>query len=122
MINDIFKNAFLGKAYKTRDGRKAIYCESNENSSHTVIHRLMSKGPFGLRFVNTLSNGNIFPFRMDKNDIVSEWKEEVNEEELDKLATLAYATSEIPVPYDDCSKECIECYKIGFRAGVNWKI
>lgn len=121
MKNNIFENAFLGKAYKTRDDRKAIYCESYENSSHTVIHRLLSKGPFGFRLVNTLSNGNIFSFRMDKDDIVSEWKEEVNEEELDKLAMTAYAKSEIPVPYDDCSIECIECYKIGFRAGVNWK-
>lgn len=85
-MDNIFKNAYFGKPYKTRDGRKAIYIEFFENSAHIIVHRLISEGPYGKRYVNIMQNGNVFPFREDKDDIVSEWKESISEEELDELA------------------------------------
>lgn len=81
---NIFKDAYLGKAYTTRDGRKAIYVECFKNVYGNTAHRLISKGLFGYRNVNTMADGNIFKGRMDKDDIVSEWHEEISEEELDE--------------------------------------
>lgn len=82
MMN-IFENAFFGKAYKTRDGRKALYwCHDG------ICHRLITSdnGPFqpwcddnGLNIGRNRVKGNS-PF-----DIVSEWQEEIREEELDKI-------------------------------------
>ena len=66
IMNNMFKNAYFGKVYKTRDGRKAIY----------------------------ISQESVYPFRhalslqLDnyQADIVSEWQEEIDEEHLDDLA------------------------------------
>ena len=80
-MNNIFENAYFGKPYMTNDGRKAI-----------LIRYFICNG-----FKYLLTTGNM-EFSVDEYgkvdkricpfgvDIVSEWQEEVNEEELDKLA------------------------------------
>lgn len=78
-MENIFENAYFGKLYKTRDGRKAIYtimsCDSHwlaiQDTSFTCEYNNQGK---------LVSNiGNVM-------DIVSEWQEEIDEEELEKLA------------------------------------
>ena len=35
--NNLFKEIYFGKPYKTRDGRKALYCYKFTNNSHALI-------------------------------------------------------------------------------------
>lgn len=72
---DIFKNAYFGKLYKTRDGRKAIYI-----GGHRCVIENNNNCFFSFR-----SNGMHEGYATG-TDIVSDWQEEINEEELDKLA------------------------------------
>lgn len=75
-MEDIFKNAYFGKAYRTRDGKKAIYlygdrCWIEGDSDWSQYY---SKG-------NWFMSGE-----PNKRDIVSEWQESIDEEKLDELA------------------------------------
>lgn len=70
----MFKNAYYGKPYSTRDGRKAIY---GGNNGESLLHSLMfqkSDGDAYLALYNadgTYSMSQKAPWL----DIVSEWKE-----------------------------------------------
>lgn len=109
-MENIFKNAFFGKAYKTRDVRKAIYIYYGTDVIQPFIkrHHLIYEG------LNSIQTSNY-------EEIVSEWQEEINEEELDKLAK----SYDIPVFGDGCAysdeewdeiQEWVEeAYKAGYR-------
>ena len=75
MEKNIFEGAYLGKAYKTRNGRKAIYIYygSDVNLPFIERHHLIYEG------LNSIQTSNY-------EEIVSEWTEEVDENELNKLA------------------------------------
>lgn len=83
-MKNIFENAYFGKAYKTRDGRKAIYIKECFFCSTDVL--LSYEGSSALHRVT--ENGQYWatPNSNSPDDIVSEWHEEINEEELDNLA------------------------------------
>lgn len=79
-MNNIFKNAYLGKVYKMRDEKKGIY---SRFKPHRNCHEILTEA--GLYDYN--NDGSLCGFTDISNcDIVSEWNEEINEEELDKLA------------------------------------
>lgn len=82
-MNNIFENATFGKAYKTRDGRKAVYISESTIDKGAVLivyedsisaYRIMKDGHYWAT-----------PNIESSNDIVSEWQEPISEKELDKL-------------------------------------
>lgn len=79
-MNNIFKNAYFGKAYKTRDGRKALFCRKDDD-----VFDLETEDAY-----NPVRADGHFLYTKEGYesccDIVSEWTEEVNDEELDELA------------------------------------
>lgn len=91
-MKNIFKNACFGKAYKTRDGRKAIYIKEklvHESLSHTDVlyaQLVLETGDI-LEVVKEIGVSNGTQLIYDNLDIVSEWYEEISEEKLDELAT-----------------------------------
>lgn len=74
-MENIFKNAYFGKAYETRDGSKAVYIGDNTC--------LIEGCKTGLIYSY---NGRLVDFQEHGIDIVSEWHKEINEEELGKIA------------------------------------
>lgn len=100
-MDNIFENAYFGKAYKTRDGRKAIYVggcrcviENNTNS----LFRFRSNG---------MSEG----WATDV-DIVSEWQEEIDDKTLNTLADESFYDS----GWGD-SDNSLDAYIDGFKKG-----
>lgn len=66
-MNNIFKNAYFGKAYRTRDNHKAIYINAiNGIKLQTDDNRVL---------INALDGKSLGMFQED--DIVSEWQEEI---------------------------------------------
>ncbi len=80
-MKSIFENARFGDKFRTRDGRMALYhCYDERHNKHFLFFEGYSFQygvcPDGKRGEGSECN----------NDIVSEWEEEINEEELEKLA------------------------------------
>lgn len=125
MEQNIFKNAKFGDKYRTRDGRKAIFLQFD-----TIVDE-DGKDIGNLAYVYTIQDGeycvNMYGYDADINvvpdtnmgyDIVGEWHEEINEEELDKLAHSLEVQQLLTVPWDDCYEECVECFKSGYRKAM----
>lgn len=81
-MKNIFENAYFGKAYKTRDGRLAIFLRRQEPNSKYYL--LLTKADFDFKRITVNLNGKC-PYEKN-NDIVSKWQESINNEELDRLA------------------------------------
>lgn len=110
-MNNIFENAYFGKSYRTRDERRAIYLWSNKKEGHSLI----IDGEKKPHHYN--EQGKWYSYENEKPlDIISEWQEEINEEELDKLAD----SNNIYDRFAD-DFECenyygfIEGFKVGYR-------
>lgn len=98
----MFENAYFGKAYKTRDGRKALYIQyDNVMDKHCFL-------PEDDRFTYCFDDGMVSESETCV-DIISEWQEEVNEEELHMLA-LEFANN-VDILHPGCAAFC------GFKAG-----
>lgn len=116
-MNNIFENAYFGKPYKTRDRRKAVYCNYEmiygvvPNSEHSITKHLLLIN--NLQFVNVFEDGSTVKGEEYSNDIVSEWQKEIDEEELDKLAE--EETHE--KYYYTLDEKGIKDFQIGFKAG-----
>ena len=95
---NIFENAYFGKPYKTRDGRKAIFLQldtivdedGNDLGNLAYVYTLQDgEYSVALNGIDTSENDiilkNINTIELN-HDIVSEWSEEITDEELDKLA------------------------------------
>ena len=78
-MKNIFENAYFGKAYKTRDGRKALFMEHNLYDEYVLVVQ-DHKG----YYCEIIKGETGRYFEEDPTDIVSEWQEEINEEELAK--------------------------------------
>lgn len=117
-MNNIFENAYFGKVYITRDGRKAIYKDtffrkSYETDALVQFHKLMVDGgdEDGNDIIAFMNNGKRGT-KCQGIDIVSEWKEEINEKKLDELAyRWAYNTSGTYVKWEQLQ----DAYKAGYR-------
>lgn len=83
-MNNIFKNAYFGKAYKTRDGKKALYWRYDGHYHSLITDNNCPFQPW------CDEAGKDHGWKKDAEesplDIISEWNEEINEEELDELA------------------------------------
>lgn len=102
-MKNIFEGAYLGKAYKTRNGRKAIYIYygSDVNLPFIERHHLIYEG------LNSIQTSNY-------EEIVSEWEEPIDEEELDRLAH-EYIDNSLPLLDGDA----ISCFKASYRKALN---
>lgn len=77
-MENIFKDAYFGKPYKTAGGQKALYQYRDSTLAHLFtegdeIDVYISDGRVDSRFFDS------------KNDIVSEWEEEIDEDKLQAL-------------------------------------
>ena len=100
MKKNIFENAYFGKAYKTRNGKIVRYC--GKNSSMYVLE---DDGVV----IDYFPDGTFLTSGESEFDIVSEWQEEIDEEELDDLARKEYPPR---TTWDDSERDA---YKKGYR-------
>lgn len=92
-MNNIFKNACFGKAYKTRDERRAIYqCGDDE------IHHLFLDSCDILVDSYGYINCKEIPSGLD---IVSEWKKDTIQDKLDLLPAWINLPSRSPLEEQD---------------------
>lgn len=139
-MKNIFENAYFGKMYKTRNNGIAFYCRV-EGQKHCLMVNDKEND-----FILCMENGHIFDIdKLDKPivggkhngktaielygwnreelsnfrlDVVSEWQEEIDEKELDKIAE----NERLWYRYDNknCSNTIddnvyIEAFKAGYR-------
>ena len=107
-MKNIFENAYFGKPYKTRDCRKAIYLTKYKHGE-LVNELAIEDSEAGRRFYLYADNGSFY-HKPSCEDIVSEWQEEINEEELNSLAE-EYVHNSRPLLDGDA----ISCFKAGYR-------
>lgn len=122
-MNNIFKNACFGKAYRTSDDRKAVYIHHYKDSESDDMHYLIIEGSV-VTYV-WRADGKIAPnYNNDGLDIVSEWQESIDEEELDRVA---YEVDNPFNPFGD-SEQCFKYYafhlgvKAGYRKAIENKL
>ena len=104
-MNNIFENAYFGKSYKTREGKRAILI--GFNPLVVALDDINNKGGYYYRvFEDGRINDDTYPTVETKFDIVSEWQEEIRGGE--KLDT----------PYDK-SDICGEPLEVGDKVSVH---
>ena len=104
-MNNIFENAYFGKSYKTREGKRAILI--GFDPLVVALDDINNKGGYYYRvFEDGRINDDRYPTFETKFHIVSEWQEEPRRgEKLDKS------------PYDK-SDICGEPLKVGDKVSV----
>lgn len=121
-MKNIFENAYFGKPYKTRDGRKAVFSNGCLPGEQATVHLLVSTIP--PRLMRYEFDGTRRDTDNRSLDIVSEWQEEIDEEKLDKLAKqkyppkTKYGFSEFGgfhVEITEYREKEIEAFKAGYR-------
>lgn len=112
MGKNIFENAYFGKAYKTRDGRKAIFSRKDGDTFDLETEESYNPVREDGSFLYTKEGYE------SSCDIISEWHTEIDEQELDKLANSLEVQQLLTVPWDDCYEECVECFKAGYRKAM----
>ena len=125
-MNNIFENAYFGKAYKTRDGRKAIILQktfefdgitqrgfivaTNDKSTYTSY-------PIDLEGKIQCWSHQRPEDLCDGSDIVSEWQEEITDEELNEFVDAYEDSLYATLNSGEFSWYDIdEAFKAGFRA------
>ena len=83
-MNNMFKNAYFGKAYKTRGGRKAVYI--SHESVYPFRYALSLGGVSCAMYKDNGTYDMLVQLDNYQADIVSEQQEEIDEEHLDDLA------------------------------------
>lgn len=106
-MNNIFENAYFGKQYKTRDGRKALLLQVNncavlavqfDSEAITNDYKLCGKHLHGC----------------DNLDIISEWKEEIDEEKLERLRNEWWQTAKY-----QSNLGYVDCFNAGYRKALS---
>lgn len=129
-MKNIFENAYFGKVYKTRDGRKAIFLYSTEKKlfkEYLLCYTLFIEDETdfyhydtdGLNFSGGYAELEDGTIEYWGTDIVSEWEEPINEEKLEELAE-AYSLSIDNFPNKWFTKvhikTLVECaYMVGYE-------
>lgn len=123
-MGDMFKNAYFGKAYKTRNGRKIIYIHSSKDKiTKTIYHKLLLENDgFLVRLYD--SNGNNLSMN-SKFDVVSEWTEDIDKEQLRIIEANSLAEDiengimekDLSSLYPHHDQSWIQGYSIGFERG-----
>lgn len=105
-MENIFKNAYFGKPYKTRDGRRALFMRKDEGTFDLETEESYNPVRADGTFLYTKEGYE------SSCDIVSEWQEEINEEELEELADDASLwLADVPLQ----ERRFKEGFKAGFR-------
>lgn len=110
-MKNIFENAYFGKAYKTKDGRKAIFFTKATCDGVTLL-----TDKYGLDHYH--NDGTIFHCTNENDNIVSEWKEEINEKELEQVAEKFAHKHAIYPDVRDRKIIAKEYFKAGFRKAL----
>lgn len=114
-MKNIFENAYFGKAYRTRDGRKALFSTDDEVGVYVYLEGYRMPIPYhydGEPKETGIPSPNV--------RIISEWQEPIDEEELDKLA-LEYVGDNHGYTYtdiDDLPDHLVseyDTFKAGYR-------
>lgn len=71
-MKNIFENAYFGKLYKARDGRKAIYVRESAIDLNAIL--MVYENSVSLYRIQ--KDGRYWANMESDNDIVSEWEEE----------------------------------------------
>lgn len=128
VMNNIFENAYFGKAYKTRNGRKAILLQK------TFDYDGITQRGFIVATNDWKGIYSSYPIDMDGKmqcwsnqrpedisvggDLISEWQEHINDEKLDEI-TKEYLQLNVLYRCDECEQMFIdmigEAYKAGYR-------
>lgn len=93
-MKNIFENAYFGKVYKTRDGKKAIFShteyseEDNETFAYLMIENKgvvsnCSESELNCLLVSLDGTWHAKKYESE-DDIVSEWKEPIDKEKLNE--------------------------------------
>lgn len=109
-MDNIFKNTYFGKPYKTRGNRKAILWYYHVGGN-VIDQAVLITTNANQILVDGSGKDLSEPYHDTLYDIVSEWQE-VDEDELDKLAKEAsyiYSIDETPID--------VKSLHIGFKTG-----
>lgn len=129
-MTNIFENAYFGKSYKTRNGRKAIFYKgvftrARKESNYVTLlleeDNDLIQGFHTYKLDGTAHDGHTYL------DIISECQEKISDEELDRLA-LEYCNKQWATNYksldeitDDLDLQAICDFKAGYREALNKK-
>lgn len=109
-MKNIFEKAYFGKVYETRDYRKVIFIHKKRN-----CYYLRDEFDY---CIEVCCDGRTHYFDKDidsPDDIISEWKKTIDEEELDKLACEEYPDYPLPFgEYESCD-DLRDAFKAGYR-------
>lgn len=117
-MKNIFENAKFGDFFLTRDGKKAVFIR--HMNTDDVKASCVIEGWFEGKLYH--ADGKVH-YDYDEYDIVGKWKENIDEEELDKLAyeyafaefnELSNRTSAIMADYEECAND----FKAGYRKAL----
>lgn len=111
-MDNIFENAYFGKPYRTRKGKKARYCGKRASMFELELDGII---------IDYFPDGSYYTANESPLDIVSEWQEEINEEELNKFVE-EYEGS-INWEYNPdyavySSEQLINAFKVGYRKAL----
>lgn len=102
-MENIFKNAYFGKAYKTRGGDKVILVTLLDKAAYLLSENKIKDNSFEHILHAYRLDGICTEYQGYVLDIVSEWQEETAEEELEELL----AEQNYPYPLCDKSDMCV---------------
>lgn len=111
-MKNIFKNAYFGKPYKTRDDKKALYLFGNGCGVYCITENFQNK----IRYYHF--NGIPYDFENSKyrgEDIISEWQEQINEKKLNKIAKESF-----PYFFNDDIDIWEEAYIAGYHKALGY--
>lgn len=104
-MENVFENAYFGKAYLTRDGRKAIYMGSNCDSHLAVIEGT----PYIWEYRDDGTLDENLACSNDRTmDIVSEWKDSQFDSEKMRLTGIVKQLWDIIDDIDSFADNCIK--------------
>lgn len=127
-MKNMFENAYFSKPYKTRDNKKAIFSNGCLPGEQATVHLLVPTIP--PRLMRYAFDGTRRDTDDRSLDIVSEWQEEIDEEELDKRAE-KFCDKEYENPTDINKSQnglelgysnLLNCYKAGYREAKSEQI
>lgn len=117
-MENIFKDAYFGKFYKTRCGIKAVYLGKNTHYHELVVEETI--GPCSYD-----SDGKLITPDIPDFDIVSDWKEEISKEKVLKIEARCLAeevengviNDNLSHSYPNDEQSWLQGYLVGFCRG-----
>lgn len=124
-MNNIFENTYFGKVFKTRNGRKAIFYKgvfTRARKESNYVTLLLEESDDLIQGFHTYKLDGTAHDGHTHLDIISEWNNPIDEEELDELAMITYPCRCSPdEKYCDCciNPDLKEAFKRGYKIAFN---